>query len=317
MCIRDSLGGVPDVRQPDVAVGVGVAVPREMLGRRGHPGALVPLHLRGDQPRHRLRPGTEGAYADHGIRGIDVHVGDRRVVLPDAHRVQFLARDPAGRTGVLARSPGAQCHRAGEERGGRADPCHYAVFLVGGDQQGDGDALGGGGPLDAVGEVGDLVGLAGVVRPAEVDDAAEMVLGDQFGGVGDAHLLAVGLGVGGVRIGRGVPVDPHHEELADLFLQLHPGNEPSRAGTGIGGPCGTRAGSDGVNGAAARTHGTGGGRGGGQDGTSGVHRRSFRKASSPSAARRSEENFQEVTSNRKRNAGQCSRALPVGGCGGA
>src|SRR5262249_22934961 len=146
------------------------------------------------------------------------------VVLVDAHRAQLGAGDPAEGAGVGPGAAGPDRHRAREQRGRLAHPAHYAVLLVGGDEYGQAAGLLQGGLLDAVGQLGDLVGVAGVVGPGEVDDAADPVPRDQLGGRADPDLLEVGVDVGLVGGGGGVAVDPHHEELADLLLQRHAGD---------------------------------------------------------------------------------------------
>lgn len=235
------LAGVVDVRQTGVAVGVRVTVAGEVFGRRGDPGDLISLHLGGDHRGHGLRVGAEGAYADDRVGRVDVDIGVRGVVLVDADRGQLGARDLPGPAGVGGRTARPQRHRARHQRGGLADAADDAVLLVGGDEKRQGSGAGETGALDAVGEVGDLVRVTGVVRPGEVDDAADVVLGDQLGGGTDPDLGQVGVDVGLVGVGGGVPVDPHHEELADLLLQAHPGDELLEAlggGGGGGGGCG-------------------------------------------------------------------------------
>lgn len=110
------------------------------------------------------------------------------------------------------------------------------MLLVGGDEDRQSARLSQRRLLDAVGEVGDLVRITGVVRPGEVDDPAHPVPGDHLGGGTDADLLEVGVDVGLVGSGGGVAVDPHHEELADLLLKRHTGDE--RAEPVVVGVCG-------------------------------------------------------------------------------
>ena len=116
----------------------------------------------------------------------------------------------------------AQRHVAGQLGGRRSDPGDDAVLLVGADQQRDAGRLRGRHPLQAVGQAGDLLGVRHVVRPGEVDDAADVVLLDQLLAVRDAELLLVVRDVG--RVGRvgGPPVGVGDEELPDLLLQRHP-----------------------------------------------------------------------------------------------
>ncbi len=83
-----------------MTVDLGVAVPGEVLGGGGDPGALVSVDLSGDEFGHGLRIGAEGTDADDRVGGVDVDVGDGCVVLPDAHRAQLGAGDPRGLAGV-------------------------------------------------------------------------------------------------------------------------------------------------------------------------------------------------------------------------
>ncbi len=200
--------GVPHHRQPDMAVGLGVPVAREVLGGGGDPDPLVAADLGGDQLRHGVRVGAEGPHADHRIGRVDVHIGHRRVVLPDAHGGQLGARDARRPQGVGGRAGRTERHRPREQGRGLADPGDGAVLLVGGEQQGDPGAGGQGGLLEADRQRGDLLRAAGVVGPGEVDDPAEVVAGDQLGGGAHPERRQVLLGVRRIGVGRRMPVGP-------------------------------------------------------------------------------------------------------------
>jgi hypothetical protein len=201
------------------------------------------------QPRHELRALAERAHADHRVAGVDVHIGDRTVVLVDAERPQLVRRHPCGveRVGRAARR--AERHVAGEGCRGRPDARHHAVLLVGRDQQRDAGRLGERGALDAVRQVRDLRGLVEVVRPAEVDDAAELVRADQVLRVADAGAVHRLVGRDVVRIRRvgAFAVHVRDEQLADLLAQRHALDRPvdpaviaARGGGGRGGQRGER-----------------------------------------------------------------------------
>ncbi len=301
-----------------MAVDGGVAVPREVLGGGRDPGLLVPLHLGGDHTGHRVRVGAEGPYADHRVGRVDVHVGDGGVVLADAERVQFGAGDPAERTGVRAGAAGAEGHGTGEEGGGLAHAGDDAVLLVGGDEHRQAVRPGEGRLLDAVGEGGDLVRVAGVVRPGEVDDAADVVLLHQLGGGADAQFLEVGVDVGLVGCGGRVAVDPRDEELADLLLQAHPGDQGPQPvvvrNVGVGPPTAERP--EPERGGQPRGGGEHGPPRGSLAGLTALtldvtHTRPFRRPA--------EGNFRAATNNRKLTSSQENaqrrRARPVRGAG--
>ncbi|CAM5727506.1 hypothetical protein SALBM217S_00259 [Streptomyces griseoloalbus] len=237
--------------------------PGKCLAVGRHARRLVAPHLRRDQPGDRVRVGAEGAHADDRVGRVDVRVGHGGVVLTDAQGAQLTARDPAQVARVGPGAARADAHRARQQRRGLTHPGHDAVLLVGRDQHGQTARQTEGRLLDAVGQVGDLVRVAGVVRPGEVDDAADPVLGDQLGGRAHPDLGQVGVDVGLVGVGGGVAVDPHHEELADLLLQRHPGDEGAQFAV-VGA---VRAGGR-VDRAAGRQDG-GDARRGGEDGTSG------------------------------------------------
>ena len=97
-------------------------------------------------------------------------------------------------------------------------PCSWSVLISSGMPR----RCDGRDPLQAVGQAGDLRRVGHVVRPGEVDDAADVVLLDQLLAVGDAELLLVVRDVGRVgRVGR-LPVGVGDEELPDLLLERHP-----------------------------------------------------------------------------------------------
>ena len=68
-----------------MAVVLGVAVPGEVLHGGGEVASrLVALDLGGGEPGDVLGVGPEGAYADDGVRRVDVHVGVGREVEVEA-----------------------------------------------------------------------------------------------------------------------------------------------------------------------------------------------------------------------------------------
>lgn len=140
-----------------MAVGLGVPVAGEVLGGGRDPGPLVAADLGGHQLRHGPRVRAEGPYADHRIGRVDVHVGHRRVVLPDPQGGQFGARDAGRPPGVGGGAGRTEGHRPREQGRGLADPGDGAVLLVGGEQQGDPGTGGEGGLLETDRERGDLL----------------------------------------------------------------------------------------------------------------------------------------------------------------
>ena len=120
-----------------MAVDVGVAVPGEVLDRRGH--ARVSLeagHLGRGQRRGEPGVRAERAHPDDGVGGVAVDVRDRRQVLVDAHRAQVLAGHPRSLASEPRVTCGAQRHGAREANRRRSQPLDDAVFLVSGDQDG-------------------------------------------------------------------------------------------------------------------------------------------------------------------------------------
>jgi hypothetical protein len=73
-----------DRGQRQVRVGGGAAVPREMLGARGHASSLKARHGRRHMAGHQVRVRSEGPGADHRAAPRREHVGARREVGVDA-----------------------------------------------------------------------------------------------------------------------------------------------------------------------------------------------------------------------------------------
>ena len=207
--------------------------------------ALVAGDLGGGELGGELGSRREGPRADDGVERVDVDVAVGREVGVDAHREQLAAGDRGGGARVGGAAAGAEGHRAGELRRRRPDAGDDALLLVGGDLAA-GSApcrLRERGPLQAVGQADDLVGVLHAVGPREVDDAAEVVLLHDLGRARDA----VEREVAAVGRRRVLAVDVLDEELADLLLQRHPGHRrgdpPVLAGRRRGGArsCAARA----------------------------------------------------------------------------
>ncbi|MGX1249073.1 hypothetical protein RKD48_001584 [Streptomyces ambofaciens] len=220
------LAGVGDHRQSGVAVLSGVPVAREVLGAGHHAGVLIPRHLGRHHPADLAGVGAEGTDVDDGVGRVDVDVGDRGEVLVDAQGGEFGARYPSGGAGVGERAARAERHRARQLGGAAADADVRPVLLVDGDEGRDGSGQRERGPLHPVRQVRDLAGVLDVVRPAgEVDDPADVVLGDQLGHGADAEFPEVAVLVELAGRSRRRTVEVRDEQLADLRLDAHPGDD--------------------------------------------------------------------------------------------
>ena len=124
---------------------------------------------------HQLRVRGERPDADDRVGRVDVDVGVRGEVGVDADRPQLLAGDLVRVVGQLRVAGRTEGHRAGELGGRRADPgdepCSWSVATSA--ARGCRRRCG---PLQTVGEAGDLGRVVDVAGPGEVDDAAEVVL---------------------------------------------------------------------------------------------------------------------------------------------
>jgi hypothetical protein len=148
---------VVDHRQPDVAVGRGGAVSGEVLGG-GDDGLLIAGHLLARHDRGKRGVGREGPLAEHGVARAEVDVRDRREVVVDAHCAQLPAGDLGCSPRVVRRPGGPEGAGRRQQRDGWPDPDDRTVLLVGRDQQRHRGARGQGGPLQPVGQLGDLSG---------------------------------------------------------------------------------------------------------------------------------------------------------------
>ena len=170
------------------------------------PALEHPLEERRRRPGHGLRRRAvlPSPPADRLVGGPDLlrdGVGDGGEVDVDARRLELPC--PGGRlTGELGRLElGLLLGRRGAREALPAQLVHLAAFLVGGDHQPD---VAGGARRHEVLEVGGRAGdLVGAVPAAEVDDVADVVVGDDV--------------VEGLQ-GR-VRVEPDHEELAEPLLR--------------------------------------------------------------------------------------------------
>ena len=122
--------GVADQGQLDMRVGRGVPVSRKVLSARGDTFLLQRSDDDLPQARDDLRPVSQRAIADHGIRRVRVHVEDGREVERDSDRAEFArqrAREPAGQAIVTA-SPERRHGRPLGER--PPQPGDAAAFLI-------------------------------------------------------------------------------------------------------------------------------------------------------------------------------------------
>lgn len=97
------LRGAPHHRQRQMGIGLGVAMPREVLAAAAHPAGLHAAQQRQRPRRRRRRLGAQRAVADDRVVRVGHHVAHRRVVEVEAERAQ-LAGCPALAVSLKSRS---------------------------------------------------------------------------------------------------------------------------------------------------------------------------------------------------------------------
>src|SRR6266571_5272540 len=194
----------PNRGQPDVRVGVGIAVAREVLQGGQHAVVLQTTHVRPHQARDGTRILAERANVDDGIKRIVVDVGIGREIHVDADGAALPCGDAADRIRIALVTGRAGGHDHRECR--RAHDAHRsAPFEVCRDEQ---RQLGA--PLERVEFGGDVVG-----RADGDDDTAHLERVDPAGR--DLE--------GGIVERYVVSAEPGYHELRDFLARREPGED--------------------------------------------------------------------------------------------
>ncbi|VTR55430.1 Uncharacterised protein [Actinobacillus pleuropneumoniae] len=166
---------------PQVRIDAGVAMPREMLGRSGHPFFLITLNRRSPELGNGMGILAEGAHADNRVARIVVDVEARREVHVHAERTQFARPDLRHPVSILCAARCSKRHIARNAADAfMIDSCDHAALLINRDQKRK--------RLAARSELLQGCRQLGKLRqrlhvPAEIADATHLKLFDQYAGM--------------------------------------------------------------------------------------------------------------------------------------
>ena len=132
---REALGSMPDGGKLEVTVGLGIAMPWEVLRACQHPRLLKPTNERDPMGHHRAGIASECAIADDWIVRIGIDIHHRREIHVEANRTQLLAHLQRNRRcqGEIVGIAEATHRRHVEERG--TEPRHPSPLLIDTDER--------------------------------------------------------------------------------------------------------------------------------------------------------------------------------------